>query len=42
MVVEATGFVGTGLSAAGCEGSIGTETVGTEEFDSGMSVCFDC
>jgi hypothetical protein len=38
MVVEATGFIGTGLSA----GNFGTETVGTEEFDSGMSVCFDC
>jgi len=42
MVVEATGFIGTGLSAAGCEGSIGNEAVGTEEFDSAMSVCFDC
>ncbi len=42
-MVEATGFLGTGLSAAGCEGSIGTEAVvGTEEFDSGMSVWFDC
>jgi len=41
-VVEATGFIGTGLSADGCEGSIGTEAVGTEEFDSGMSVWFDC
>ncbi len=42
MVVEATGFIGTALSRADCEGSIGTEAVGTEEFDSGMSVCFDC
>ncbi len=42
MMVEATGFIGTGLYAAGCEKSIGTEAVGTEEFDSEMSVWFDC